>query len=122
MPKFLSKEEFSVVKERLAETRGAALSNFLHPAVFREIIIQAFAGPMNDGGVVLVETLRCYVQARDLIPLLWLWLSLRWRRSCNFLVLLCLLLCIFLRRRRPSHSSKRSAPPALIPFISIDDC
>lgn len=51
------------MKELVAETRGAALSNFLNPAVFREIVLQAFSGPLHTESVLLVEELCGYVQA-----------------------------------------------------------
>lgn len=62
-PNFLGEEMFETVQQALAETRGAALSNFLNSNVFKGVVMDTYREPLQDAGGELVSSLRAYVQA-----------------------------------------------------------
>jgi dynamin 1-like protein len=69
-PEFMSDSYFQTVVKHLANTRGAALSNFLHFPVFKRLLLDAFEQPMARACDKLVSDLRSFVQHEVLVPLL----------------------------------------------------
>lgn len=63
VPNFLSDEAYTMLEAQLGETKGVYLPNFMHGAVFKRIVKQAFEGPMKKAAEELVQQVSLLVKA-----------------------------------------------------------